>query len=46
VGQAPLELKGDAMRLFRKSLTILKNCVKEAPEFAARRRRLAAGKKQ
>lgn len=46
VGQDPLELKSDAMRLFRKSLTILKNCVKEAPEFAARRRRIEAGRKQ
>ncbi|MBA4386490.1 MAG: iron-sulfur cluster-binding protein [Verrucomicrobia bacterium] len=40
VGQAPLKLKTDAMHLFLKSLSILKNCVKEAPEFAARRRRI------
>lgn len=39
VGQAPAQLKKDSLRLFGKSLRILGTCVKEAPEFAARKRR-------
>lgn len=42
VGEAPLELKQDSMRLFLKSLKILGTCIKEAPEFGARRRRRRA----
>ncbi|MDA0322800.1 MAG: DUF362 domain-containing protein [Verrucomicrobia bacterium] len=39
VGDAPLKLKQDSMKLFMRSLRILGTCMREAPEFAARRRR-------
>jgi hypothetical protein len=39
VGEDPAELKPQSMRLFMKSLKILGTCIKEAPEFDARRRR-------
>lgn len=42
VGAAPAELKSESMRYFLESLRILGLCVKEAPEFAARKRRKAA----
>ncbi len=38
VGDAPAELKAQGMKLFMKSLKVLGTCVKEAPEFAARKR--------
>jgi len=40
VGDKPVELRRDAMRLLLKSFRILGSCIREAPEFAARRRRL------
>jgi hypothetical protein len=42
VGQVPLRLRKDSLRLLLRSLHILGTCLREAPEFAARRRRLAA----
>ena len=42
VGAAPAELKSEGMKYFLESLRILGLCVKEAPEFAARKRRKAA----
>ena len=41
VGASPAELKRDSMKFFKQSLKILGTCVKEAPEFAARKRRKA-----
>jgi len=38
VGEVPAELSREGMRYFLESLRILGLCVKEAPEFAARRR--------
>jgi len=38
VGSEPLDLKPETMKLIRKSLSLLGTCVREAPEFAARRR--------
>lgn len=38
VGHAPMRLKRESMRYFLESLRILGLCVKEAPEFAARKR--------
>ena len=38
VGADPLDLKPETMKLIRKSLRLLGTCVKEAPEFAARKR--------
>ena len=38
VGNLPAELRREALDLFKKSLSILGTCVKEAPEFSARRR--------
>ncbi len=38
VGDAPMKLKRESMRYFLESLRILGLCVKEAPEFAARKR--------
>ena len=38
VGEDPLELKRDSWKLFKKSLAILGTCIKEAPEFAAKKR--------
>ena len=43
VGAQPAELKRESMRYFIESLRILGLCVKEAPEFAARKRRKQAG---
>ena len=42
VGDQPAELKPESMKLFMKSLRILGTCIKEAPEFAARKRRREA----
>ena len=42
VGEQPAELKSESMRYFMQSLRILGLCVKEAPEFAARKRRKKA----
>jgi len=42
VGSEPAELKRDSMKYFTQSLKILGTCVKEAPEFAARKRHQAA----
>jgi uncharacterized protein (DUF362 family) len=41
VGDAPAELKTTGAAAFARSLGILGTCVREAPEFAARRRRAA-----
>ena len=38
LGEAPEELHSESMKLVMKSLKILGTCVKEAPEFAAKRR--------
>jgi uncharacterized protein (DUF362 family) len=43
VGDTPGELKPETLQLIGKSLRILGTCVKEAPEFGARRRRAQAG---
>jgi uncharacterized protein (DUF362 family) len=40
VGTEPAELRRDTLRLLLQSMRILGTCVKEAPEFAARRRRV------
>lgn len=40
VGTAPLRLKSSSFALFLKSLKILSTCIREAPEFAARKRRM------
>ena len=40
VGEDPLELKRDSWKLFKKSLSILGTCIREAPEFAAKKRRV------
>ncbi len=40
VGADPLTLKKDSWNLFKKSLSILGTCIKEAPEFSARKRRV------
>lgn len=42
VGPAPAELKRTGWSAFAQSLRILGTCIREAPEFAARRRRAAA----
>jgi hypothetical protein len=42
VGEQPAELHREGMRYFKESLRILGLCVKEAPEFAARKRRKEA----
>ena len=39
VGRAPAELRRENVKLVLKSMRILGTCLKEAPEFAARRRR-------
>lgn len=44
VGETPAELKTESMKYFKQSLKILGTCVREAPEFAARKRRKAARK--
>jgi hypothetical protein len=38
IGAAPAELNRTGWRAFAKSLAILGTCIKEAPEFATRRR--------
>ena len=43
VGEAPPALKRDTARLFGKSMKILGTCIREAPEFAARKRRIKKG---
>ncbi|NQT93329.1 MAG: DUF362 domain-containing protein [Lentisphaerae bacterium] len=40
VGEAPAALKKQSMALFLKSMRILGTCIKAAPEFEARKRRL------
>jgi hypothetical protein len=40
-GADPAELRSEGLRLFRQSLGILGTCLREAPEFAARRRHAA-----
>lgn len=42
VGEAPAELKREGLKYFKKSLGILGTCIKEAPEFSARKRRKSA----
>lgn len=42
VGAAPAELKAEGLKYFKQSLKILGTCIREAPEFAARKRRKAA----
>ena len=42
VGEDPVKLKKDSLRLLRQSIRILGTCIKEAPEFQARKRRLKA----
>jgi uncharacterized protein (DUF362 family) len=44
VGADPLELKTESMKLLARSFRVLGTCIKEAPEFAARKRRVAANK--
>ena len=39
VGNLPAELKNEGIKFFLKSLRILGLCVREAPEFAAKKRR-------
>ncbi len=43
VGEAPTDFHPESMKLVAKSLKILGTCVKEAPEFAARKRHRKAG---
>jgi uncharacterized protein (DUF362 family) len=40
VGEDPLELKREGWKLIKKSLSILGTCIKEAPEFAAKKRKI------
>ena len=42
VGDCPAVLKNESMRYFKESLRILGLCVREAPEFAAKRRHVKA----
>ena len=44
VGDVPMELTPEALKLIGKSMQLLGTCVKEAPEFEARRRLRAAGR--
>ncbi|RJP24099.1 MAG: DUF362 domain-containing protein [Candidatus Omnitrophota bacterium] len=39
VGEAPITLTADSLRLFKRSVGILGQCIREAPEFAAHKRR-------
>jgi uncharacterized protein (DUF362 family) len=41
VGADPMELKPETMKLIRKSMQLLGTCMREAPEFAARKRHKA-----
>lgn len=43
VGEDPLTLKRESWKLFKKSIGILGTCIKEAPEFAAKKRRRGNG---
>ncbi len=43
VGEDPVELHNEAMRYFMNSMRILGLAIREAPEFAARRRRRVSG---
>jgi hypothetical protein len=38
VGETPAQLKKESLRLLKQSFSILGTCIKEAPEFAARKR--------
>lgn len=38
VGAAPAKLRRESLKLFKKSVRVLGSCVREAPEFAARKR--------
>ncbi|MBU1909204.1 MAG: DUF362 domain-containing protein [Verrucomicrobia bacterium] len=42
VGELPAELKKESLRYFKESLRVLGLCLREAPEYAARKRRKAA----
>ena len=42
VGETPAELHKETLKLVAKSFKILGSCVREAPEFAARKRRIEA----
>jgi hypothetical protein len=44
VGQAPAELRKQSLKLLRQSVRILGTCIREAPEFQARKRRLTSRK--
>ena len=44
VGEGEAELKRTGLAAFRTSLGVLWTCIKEAPEFAAKRRRAAASR--
>ncbi|MCX6339623.1 MAG: DUF362 domain-containing protein [Candidatus Aureabacteria bacterium] len=39
VGDAPASLRRESLKLFKKSVCVLGTCIREAPEFAARKRR-------
>ncbi len=39
VGADPMELKPETLKLMRKSMSLLGTCMREAPEFAAKKRR-------
>jgi len=39
VGEAPARLKRESLKLFKKSVRVLGTCIREAPEFGARKRR-------
>ena len=43
LGDAPAELKRETMKLIRQSVRILGTCVREAPEFAAKKRHSPQG---
>jgi hypothetical protein len=43
VGESPAELRRESLKLVLKSMRILGTCLREAPEFAARRRRRVQG---
>ena len=44
VGPDPLKLKKDSMKLLLRSFKVLGTCVRAAPEFAARKRRIKASR--
>jgi len=41
VGADPMEMKPETLKLMRKSINLLGTCMREAPEFAAKKRRKA-----